>query len=160
MYCLGQEFATAEPDEQVEVFALDPFDRRFACGFCERGMGNAERRRVAAQAGETLEQLCVRRASEQRGEQCVFLRPRRGDVVGRLLVLPGPAVEVGPQDLASTPVAASTMSTRSAGIRFQFETDGCEIPIWRASSLTPPTARTASSRPGSRIKCLIQMISM
>jgi hypothetical protein len=63
-------------------------------------MCNAERRGVAAQAGETLQQLCVRSASEQRSEQRVLLRPRCGDVVGRLLVLFGLSVEVGPQDLA------------------------------------------------------------
>ena len=85
---VGQQFAAAEPDEQVEVLALDALDRGFACGLRERGMRDAERRRVAAQAGETLQQLCVRRAPEQRGEQRVFLRARCGDIVGRWLVLP------------------------------------------------------------------------
>src|SRR5262245_33333197 len=49
------------------------------------------------------------------------------------------------------PVAASTVSTRSAGMRSQFDTEGCEMPIRRASSLTPPAARMASCRPGSRM---------
>jgi hypothetical protein len=47
------------------------------------------------------------------------------------------------------------MTTRSAGTRVQFDTDGCEMPIWRASSLTPPTARIASLRPESRIGFLV-----
>ncbi len=50
-----------------------------------------------------------------------------------------------------TPVIASTWSTRSAGTRSQFETEGCEMPIFRASSVTPPTACSASLRPGWRI---------
>src|SRR3954449_12841466 len=50
------------------------------------------------------------------------------------------------------PVAASTASTRSAGTLSQFETDGCDIPIRRASSETPPTACIASLSPGSRIQ--------
>src|SRR5262245_34599626 len=57
----------------------------------------------------------------------------------------------GRKILRSTPLTASTIGTRSAGTRVQFDTDGCEIPILRASSLTPPAARTASSRPASRI---------
>ena len=86
---VGQQFAAAEPDEQVEELALDALDRGFAGGLRQRGMRDAERRRVAAQAGETLQQLRVRRAREQRGEQRVFLRARRGDLVGLRLVLPG-----------------------------------------------------------------------
>ena len=86
---VGQQFAAAEPDEQVEVLALDALDRGFARGLRERGMRDAERRRIAAQAGEALQQLCVRRARQQRGEQRVFLRARRGDIVGRLLAFAG-----------------------------------------------------------------------
>jgi hypothetical protein len=38
-------------------------------------------------------------------------------------------------------------------MRSQFETEGWEMPMRRASSLTPPTARIASRSPWSRI-CL------
>src|SRR5262249_11711547 len=49
---------------------------------------------------------------------------------------------------------ASTESTRSAGTRSQFDTEGCEKPIRRASSLPPPAARGASSKPGPRLDSL------
>jgi len=35
------------------------------------------------------------------------------------------------------------------------ETDGWEIPTWRASSPTPPAARIASDNPGSLILFLL-----
>ena len=58
------------------------------------------------------------------------------------------AVEIGAQDVRDRRRSRPRpTSTRSAGTRVQFETDGCEMPIWRASSLTPPAARIASSRP-------------
>jgi hypothetical protein len=34
-------------------------------------------------------------------------------------------------------------------MRAQFDTEGCEMPIFRASAPTPPATRIASSRPSS-----------
>jgi hypothetical protein len=42
-------------------------------------------------------------------------------------------------------------------MRSQFDTDGCEMPMRRASSLTPPTARIASWSPGSRMDELLKI---
>jgi DNA-binding transcriptional regulator YdaS (Cro superfamily) len=44
-------------------------------------------------------------------------------------------------------IPASTASTRSAGMRSQLETEGCEMPMRRASSVMPPAARIAWSSP-------------
>src|SRR5437868_6387435 len=50
-----------------------------------------------------------------------------------------------------TSVADSTASTRSAGIRDHAETEGCAMPIARASDATPPAALIACSSPASRM---------
>src|SRR5712671_6866772 len=41
---VGQQFAAAESDEQVEILALDPLDGGLAGGLCERCMRDTERR--------------------------------------------------------------------------------------------------------------------
>jgi hypothetical protein len=46
--------------------------------------------------------------------------------------------------------AASTVSTCSAGMCDQLETDGCAMPNFFACAPTPPATRIASSRPESR----------
>src|SRR5262249_20372692 len=58
-----------------------------------------------------------------------------------------------------TPVAASTDNTRSAGMRDQFDTDGWEMPIFRASAPTPPATRIASSSPTSLIGAFLYYYS-
>src|SRR5215831_17488663 len=58
-----------------------------------------------------------------------------------------------------TPVAASTNSTRSAGTRDQFDTEGWEMPIFRASAPTPPATRIASSSPTSLIGAFLYYFS-
>src|SRR5436189_3270327 len=49
---VGQQFAAAESDEQVEILALDAIDGGFAGGLRERCMRDTERRRGAAQTGK------------------------------------------------------------------------------------------------------------
>src|SRR5258708_34605433 len=51
---VGQQFAAAESDEQVEILALDPLDGGFAGGLRERCMCDTKRARVAAQTGGAL----------------------------------------------------------------------------------------------------------
>ena len=79
---VGQQLAAPEPDEEIEILALDAL-----------GIGAAARPRRArhapARAGshrrasvrEPLEQRGVRRAREQRREQRIFLRARGIDLV-------------------------------------------------------------------------------
>ena len=57
---VGQEFPAPEPDEEIEIFALDTLGAGSCSGLRERGMGGAERARVAAQFGETVEQESIR----------------------------------------------------------------------------------------------------
>ena len=80
---VGQQFAAAEPDEEIEIFALDALDAGFAGGLRERGMRHAERRRRRrASPARRSSSLASGARAEQRGEQRVFLRARRGDIVG------------------------------------------------------------------------------
>ena len=70
------------------------------------------------------------------------------EAIDRVAAAGYPAIEIaaGPElDLR----AARERLGPSAGTRDQFETDGWEIPMRRASSVTPPTARIACSSPGS-----------
>ncbi len=75
----------------------------------EADMGDAERRRIAAQRGQPLQKRRIRRPCQQRRQQRVFLRTGKIDVVdaGRLVIL---VVKIGPQDRA-----------RDAGHRFDRE---------------------------------------
>ena len=138
---VGQQLAAAEPDEEIEVLALDALDSASRGGLAERRMrepsGVASPRKPASRC----EQVRVGRAREQRGRAAHIparARHRLRRVARLALVL---TVKIGPQHLAvdcrSLP---RPTSTRSAGIRSQLETDGCEMPIRRASSLTPPAA--------------------
>ena len=93
------QLAAADADEQIEEFALDAVCVGIAGRVGESDMGDAQRRRIAAQLGQTAQQLRVRRSRQQRRQQRVFLRAREidfVDVVGHLLS----AVKIGPQDRA------------------------------------------------------------
>jgi hypothetical protein len=94
-----QQLAAAEPDEQVEILALDALGGRCARGFGKRGMGDAKWSCVAAQFRQIGEQSRIRRAPEQRRDQRIFLSARCIhviDVAGHFCV----AVKIGPQDRA------------------------------------------------------------
>ena len=150
---VGQQLAAPEADEEIEDTRARRARRwsRLAASR-ERGMRDAERARVAAQACRGARAArrparapaaptssaysCARAASTSStlgGAGVLRRRDRAAEPRGRRRSPPRPT------------------STRSAGMRAQFETDGCEMPIWRASAPTPPAARIASSRPGSRI---------
>ena len=62
---VGQQFAASKPDEQIEVFALDPLHRGLRRGFGQFDMRDAERRRIAAQRRELLQQRRIGRAHQQ-----------------------------------------------------------------------------------------------
>ena len=94
---VGQQFAAAEPDEEIEELALGRVRVGAARRLRERRMREPERARVAAQGRQARQQRGIGRAREQRDEQRVFLRARGIDFVDshrpcRLL-----GIEIGPQ---------------------------------------------------------------
>ena len=94
---VGQQLAAAETDEQIEVFAFHAFGGSLAGGLRERGVGEARRCRIGAQLGQFGQQLRIRCAREQRGDQRIFLRAcsiHFIDVAGHLVS----AVKIGAQD--------------------------------------------------------------
>jgi hypothetical protein len=78
---IGQEFPSPEPDEEIEIFALDALGAGSCGGLRKRGMGGAERARVAAQSSEAVEQGSIRCAREQKRQQRVFPPARGIDLV-------------------------------------------------------------------------------
>jgi hypothetical protein len=54
---IKQDFAAAEPDEQIEILTLSALDRGFACGLRQRGVGDTKRRSIAAQSGDASKSL-------------------------------------------------------------------------------------------------------
>ena len=111
---VGQYLAATHPDEQVEV--LPPHALHIAPGrrLAKRGVRQAEGARVTAQPRQPAQELRIGGARQQRGEEGVLLRPRGIDLVEGLRL---GAEQVRRSTLRATPVAASTASTRSAGMR-------------------------------------------
>src|SRR5713226_10461428 len=68
---VGQQLATPEADEQVEIFAFD-FGWGFRRSFGQRGMGAAKRRGVAVELRYLAEQCARGRTRKQCGKQSVF----------------------------------------------------------------------------------------
>ena len=89
---VGQQLAAAEPDEEIEVLALDLVRRGVFRGLGERGMREPERACIGRAA-------CATRASrsasgardEQRGEQPIFLGARGFGFVERNAVVAQPS---------------------------------------------------------------------
>jgi hypothetical protein len=109
-------------------------------------MGEAERRRVAAKLGKASEQRRGRCACQQSGKQRIFLRARRVDIVAFPSVR---FVEIGTKYRAAGTRRRFDREHALGRTRDQLEIDGWEMPILRASSVTPPAARIAFSRPWS-----------
>ena len=81
---VGQQFPAPEPDEEIEILALDALGGGAARGFRERGMRDAERRRVAAQRRQPIEQRLVGRARQAaRRAACIPGRARHRPPRGR-----------------------------------------------------------------------------
>ena len=78
---IGQQFAAAEADEQIEEFLAD------GAIICCRGSGgefdmrHAEIGSVALQRRDPLERIRVRRLAEQQGQQAVFRGAQLIDLV-------------------------------------------------------------------------------
>src|SRR5262249_50506561 len=76
-----QKFPAPEPNEEIEIFALEALDIGALRRVCEPDMCQSERARIASQCAETLKQPGIGRACEQHRKQRIFLRPRRFDLV-------------------------------------------------------------------------------
>ena len=73
---IGQQLAAPHAHEQIEVLPPHGLDIEVGGGLTERRVCHAERAGVAAQARQTAQELCIRRAREQRRQQRVFLGAR------------------------------------------------------------------------------------
>ena len=78
---IGQQFAAAEPDEQIEEFLADGAIIRRRRGHREFDMRDAEIGRVALQRCNALERLRVGRLAEQQRQQAVFRGAQLIDLV-------------------------------------------------------------------------------
>ena len=144
---VGQQLAAPDADEQIEKFALDLLGVGRARGLRQSGVRHAERRRVAAQLGDAREQA-PRPASAPAAPRAAHIPARARHRLRRTAAVS--VIEVGPQNSARRPRSPPRpTSTRSAGTCDQLETEGWEMPIRRASSVTPPAARIASEVPVS-----------
>ena len=146
---VGQQLAAADADEQIEELALDLRDvvrlRPLRPGStCATPSGVASPRSAASRsssvasgardssaASSAYSCARARSTSSMPSADCRRRKDRAAESRGR----------------RRSPL--STVSTRSAGTRVQLETEGWEMPIRRASSVTPPTARIASCSPRS-----------
>ncbi len=78
---VGQKLAAPEADEEVEILALDARGIGPAGRLGERGVGQSDRRSVAAQAAQPVQQPGIRSPRQKHREQRVFLRARGVDLV-------------------------------------------------------------------------------
>src|SRR5437870_1069273 len=62
---VGQEFAAADPDEEIEKLTLDLFGTRSVRGLGQRCVRNTEQRCLAAKLGEPREQRRIRGTCQQ-----------------------------------------------------------------------------------------------
>ena len=76
-----QKLAAPEPDEEIEILALDARQVRSRGGFGERDMRDAERAGIAAEPRKARKQVGIRSTREQRRQQGVLARPREIDLV-------------------------------------------------------------------------------
>ena len=79
---VGHQLAAPDADEQIEKFALDRPGVGAPAASASAEMREAKRSGVAAQRGEPLEQLRIRRTRQQGRQQGVFLRAGEIDLVG------------------------------------------------------------------------------
>ena len=92
---IGQQLATPETDEQIEIFALDTGGHDLRCGLSQGGMGATKRRCVAAQMRDLAKQSVGRRTQKQRGKQCVFPRASGVDGIDIIVWQRRLAIEIG-----------------------------------------------------------------
>ena len=93
---VGQKLAASDADEKVEVFTLEVRSVRIFCGFGQFAVGSAERRFIAVQLPDLLQQHRIGRACEQSPKQRIFRCTRTIDVVDAVFV-----VEIRPQNRTS-----------------------------------------------------------
>src|SRR6266481_1737583 len=72
---VGEKFATPESDEEIEIFALDPFRAHARGCSTDRPVRGAQWRSIAAEAGQKLDHLGIRTVRQQCCEQRILPRP-------------------------------------------------------------------------------------
>ena len=78
---VGQKLAAPEPDEEIEILALDAREIRSRRGFGESDMRDAERAGIAAEPRKARKQVGIGSTREQRRQEGVLARPREVDLV-------------------------------------------------------------------------------
>ena len=97
---IGQQLAAAEPDEEIEIFALDALDLGFARGLGQRRMRDAKRRRIAAQTAPGRFSSFASGARASSVASSAYSCARAAAISSTSLAALRLAVEVGPQHLA------------------------------------------------------------
>lgn len=155
-----QQLAAPEPDKKIEELSPGVGRVSLRCGSRERRMRNPERRRIYLQTRQPAEDVGAGCSRQQGGQQRVLLRPCLIYLVAvgrrQASVQAVRGIKIRAQDLTRDTRLDSTVRTRSAGTRDQLETDGCAMPIRRASSVMLPTADMAWASPSSRISPVVQ----
>ena len=100
---VGQEFAPADADEQVEIFPRGRIRIELCGGLGEVDMGEPEGTGVALELGEPRQHFAGRSAAEKEGEQRVFVRPQEVDLVDLGDRCGGVGIEVRAEDAAGDP---------------------------------------------------------
>ena len=98
---IGQQFAAAEPDEEIEEFLADGAIIGRRCRRREFDMRHAEIGRVALQRRHTPKRVGVGRLAEQQRQQAVFRGAQLIDLVDfgfRCHLILGWSVEIGTKD--------------------------------------------------------------
>ena len=99
---IGQQFAAAEPDEQIEEFLADGAIVGCRGGGSEFDMRHAEIGRIALQRRDALERVRVGRLAEQQRQQAVFRGAQLIDLVDfgfRCHLILGWSVEIGAKNV-------------------------------------------------------------
>src|SRR5262249_35199534 len=96
-----QQFPAAEPDEEIEILALNALRRGPARRLRELHLRNNERSRIAAQTGEAIEQGLIGRARQCERKQRIFLGAGGVNLVD--IVAGSFAEQIGSKHIAAPP---------------------------------------------------------
>ena len=120
-------------------------------------MRHAQFRGVALDGRDLTQNFSVGRAAHAARRACPIRRRAAGRFRRFRSLREGSSFTLSPPNRSARRmergsfVSAATATTRSAGMRVQPETEGCDIPRPRAREPTPPAASIARTRPSSFI---------
>ena len=126
---IGQQFAAAEPDEEIEELLADGAIVRRRGGGSKLDMRHAEIGPIALQRGNALERLGVGRLAEQQRQQAVFRGTQLIDLVDfgfRCHLILGWSVEIGTKNKTihlrqrldgENPLGGNARPRRNRGLR-------------------------------------------